>query len=33
VKVPAGIGGMPRGVRLFEELYIVVPVRPAPLIP
>ena len=34
VKVPAGTGGTWRGVRLFEELYIFVPVRPAtPIIP
>ena len=34
VKVPAGTGGTLRGVRLFEELYIVRPTsRPAPLIP
>ena len=34
VKVPAGTGGTWRGVRLFKELYIFVPVRPAtPIIP
>jgi hypothetical protein len=35
LKVPAGTGGTWRGVRLFEELYMFRPVRPAltPLIP
>ena len=31
VKVPDGTGGTSRGLRLFEELYIFVPVRPEPL--
>jgi hypothetical protein len=28
VKVPAGTGGTPRGLRLFEELCMFIPVRP-----
>ena len=31
VNVPDGTGGTPRGLRLFEEVYIFIPVRPEPL--